>query len=246
MTAIPDSTQRQFTRLSLNQRIQHWLMIASFSLLAITGLPMRFSDVHWLGGVYSIMGGITGARIIHRIAAVVMIIDGLIHLVYIVRLLIAHGFRVREAWPMIPNMKDARDWWDTSLYYFGMRRELPQYDRFNFREKFDYFAVFWGLPVMMLSGLVLWFPVYFGNILPDLALGVASIAHSDEAILAISAIVVWHFYNVHYNPDKFPMSWVWWHGKISEAEIRHEHPLEYERILAAERAEAEAAASANQ
>ncbi len=135
---------------------------------------------------------------------------------------------------MIPGWKDARDWWDTSLYYFGARRTLPDYDRFNFREKFDYFAVFWGLPVMMLSGLILWFPVLFGNLLPDLAIPMAYIAHSDEAILAISAIVVWHFYNVHYNPDKFPMSWVWLTGRISEEEIVREHPLEYERLRAAE------------
>jgi hypothetical protein len=101
-----------------------------------------------------------------------------------------------------------------------------------FREKFDYFAVFWGLPVMMMSGLILWFPVFFGNLLPDLAIPVAYIAHSDEAILAISAIVVWHFYNVHYKPDKFPMSWVWLTGRISEHDIQHEHPLEYERLTA--------------
>jgi cytochrome b subunit of formate dehydrogenase len=193
---------------------------------------MRFADVQWLGIVYWLSGGLQTARIIHRAAAVVMIGDGLVHFVYIVGLLLRHRFKVREAWPMIPNRKDARDWWDTTRYYFGFARHLPKYDRFNFREKFDYFAVFWGLPVMMFSGLVLWFPVYFGNRLPDLALGMAYIAHSDEAILAISAIVVWHFYNVHYNPDKFPMSWVWWHGKISETEIRAEHPLEYERVIA--------------
>lgn len=226
--------ERTFERLSFSQRMQHWLMIGSFSLLAITGLPMRFPDVEWLGMIYSAVGGLAVARIIHRIAAVVMIVDGFVHLVYIVRLLPKNGYRLRDAWPMIPNMKDAHDWWDTTKFYFGVQKRLPPYDRFNFREKFDYFAVFWGLPVMMISGLVLWFPVFFGNILPDLTIGMAYIAHSDEALLAISAIVVWHFYNVHYNPDKFPMSRVWLDGKISESEIREEHPLEYERIIAQE------------
>ncbi|HEX9007288.1 MAG TPA: cytochrome b/b6 domain-containing protein [Bacteroidota bacterium] len=221
---------RHFTRFSLFQRIQHWLLLGSFLLLALTGLPMRFPALQWLGALYTLCGGLQTARTIHRIAAIVMILDGVIHLAYLGTLLVKHKFHVRQAWPMIPTAKDARDWWETSLYYVGLRKELPRYDRFNFREKFDYFAVFWGLPVMMFSGLVLWFPVYFGNILPDLALGLASIAHSDEAVLAISAIVVWHFYNVHYNPDKFPMSWVWWHGKISEEEIQQEHPLEYERL----------------
>ena len=231
--------QRHFVRLSLEQRIQHWLLVGSFILLTITGIPMRFPNVEWLGAIYALFGGLQGARIVHRIAAVVMIGDGILHLVYIGRLLVRHKYKIFEAWTMIPTKKDAQDWWETTKYYFGFQKQLPQYDRFNFREKFDYFAVFWGLPVMMISGLILWFPVYFGNILPDISIGMAYIAHSDEAILAISAIVVWHFYNVHYNPDKFPMSWVWWDGKISEEEIQLEHPLEYERILAQERESAE-------
>ena len=227
---MSDNNDRQFIRLNLFQRLQHWLLMGSFILLALTGLPMRFPETRWLGVVYHLVGGLPAARIIHRVAALVMIGDGIIHLLYIFGLLVRSKFNVREAWPLVPSAKDARDWWDTTKYYVGLARHLPQYDRFNFREKFDYFAVFWGLPVMMLSGLVLWFPVFFGNRLPDLAIGMAYIAHSDEAVLAISAIVVWHFYNVHYNPDKFPMSWVWWHGKITEEEIKKEHPLEYQRI----------------
>ncbi len=226
--------QEYFVRLNLFQRIQHWMLLGSFILLAVTGLPMRFPDVRWLGFVYRLVGGLEVARTIHRIAAVIMIVDGLIHLGYILYLLKKNNFKILKAWPMIPTWKDAVDWWKTSLYYFGLRDSLPQYDRFNFREKFDYFAVFWGLPVMMLSGLVLWFPVFFGNHLPNLAIDIAYIAHSDEAILAISAIVLWHFYNVHYNPDKFPMSWIWWHGRISKEEIKKEHPLEYQRLISSD------------
>ncbi|MGE3958177.1 MAG: formate dehydrogenase subunit gamma [Vicinamibacterales bacterium] len=222
---------RTFIRFDLLQRLQHLAMIVSFTLLALTGLPMRFPDVAWLGTIYSVVGGLAAARQIHRWAAVLMMADGAVHAAYLLVLLARSGFRVREAWPMLPNWKDARDWWETTRYYFGLRDTLPAYDRFSFREKFDYFAVFWGLPVMMISGLILWFPVWFGNRLPDIAIPMAYIAHSDEAVLAISAIVVWHFYNVHFNPDKFPMSWVWLTGRISEHDIRHEHPLEYERLI---------------
>ncbi len=226
------ASSRSFQRLTLFQRIQHWIMLATFTLLALTGLPMRFPDVAWLGVIYSAVGGLVVARAIHRAAALLMVGDGVLHLGYLSWLLVRRRFHVLAAWPMIPTWKDAQDWWATSLYYFGLRKTLPDYDRFNFREKFDYFAVFWGLPVMMLSGLILWFPVFFGNVLPDIAIPMAYIAHSDEAILAISAIVVWHFYNVHYNPDKFPMSRVWLTGRISEEEIAREHPLEYQRLLA--------------
>jgi formate dehydrogenase subunit gamma len=220
-----------FERLTLFQRAQHLTMVISFTLLAVTGLPMRFPDTPWLASVYGVFGGLARARWVHRGAAVLMIAIGVVHLCYLVALLIRSRFEFRVAWPMLPAWKDARDWWETSLYYFGFRRTLPKYDRFSFREKFDYFAVFWGLPVMMCSGLVLWFPVFFGNMLPDLAIPIAYIAHSDEAILAVSAIVVWHFYNVHYSPDKFPMSWVWLTGRISEHDIQREHPLEYERLM---------------
>lgn len=229
-----EQPERTFVRFTLGQRMQHWALIVSFTLLALTGLPMRFPEAAWLGAIYGAFGGLSGARTLHRIAAVIMIADGVVHLAYLGRLLVQHRFDARAAWPMIPNAKDARDWWATTRYYFGLQPELPRYDRFSFREKFDYYAVFWGLPIMMLSGLVLWFPVYFGNRLPDIAIAMAYIAHSDEAILAISAIVVWHFYNVHYNPDKFPMSWVWWHGRITEEEILVEHPIEYERLVATE------------
>jgi cytochrome b subunit of formate dehydrogenase len=226
------SDARSFERLTLFQRAQHLTMVISFTLLALTGLPMRFPEAAGVARLYTIFGGLAGARQVHRAAAVLMIADGAVHLAYLVALLARSRFDVRDAWPMVPSWNDARDWWETSLYYFGARRELPKYDRFTFREKFDYFAVFWGLPVMMLSGLVLWFPVFFGNLLPDLAIPIAYIAHSDEAVLAISAIVVWHFYNVHYSPDKFPMSWVWLTGRISERDMQHEHPLEYERLTA--------------
>lgn len=246
LDAPPEPAERSFERLSWFQRLQHLLMVVSFTVLALTGLPMRFPHAEWLGALYVPLGGLAAARLLHRIAAVVMMADGAIHLAYLGHLLVRHRFRVHEAWPMLPTRKDARDWWETTRYYFGRRETLPEYDRFNFREKFDYFAVFWGLPVMMISGLILWFPVLFGNVLPDLAIPIAYIAHSDEAILAISAIVVWHFYNVHYNPDKFPMSWVWLTGRISEHEIRTEHPLEYRRILAQEQAAPQAAAAAAQ
>lgn len=227
---MTENSKKTFIRFNLEQRIQHWFMILSFTLLSLTGIPMRFPDQAGMKVIYVLFGGIYGARIVHRISALIMIVLGIYHIYYIFRLLVKHNFRFSEAWPMIPNRKDAVDWWHTSLYYFGFQQKLPRYDRFNFREKFDYFAVFWGVPVMMFSGLVLWFPIFFGNHFPDLIIPMAYIAHSDEAILAISAIVVWHFYNVHYNPDKFPGSTVWIDGKLTEKEMLEEHPLEYEKI----------------
>jgi formate dehydrogenase gamma subunit len=218
-------------RFSLLQRVQHWALAGSFTLLALTGIPLRFPDVPWLAFVYRAIGGLQVARAVHRAAALVMMLAGVLHLVYLAALLVRARFHVRRAWPMLPAWKDVRDAWGTALYYVGLRSTLPDYDRFNFRQKFDYFAVFWGLPVMMLSGLVLWFPVFFGNLLPDRAIGLAYIAHSDEAILAVLAIVVWHLYNVHLAPGRYHRLALWMDGKIRREEMIICHPREYERIV---------------
>jgi cytochrome b subunit of formate dehydrogenase len=217
------------TRLSFAQRAQHFALVVSFVTLALTGLPLRFPEAPGAAGLYRALGGVGVARVLHRAAAVVMIAVGAVHLVYVVSLLVKARFRPLRAWPMIPSLKDARDFWQTSLYYLGLRPHLPEYDRFNFREKFDYFAVFWGLPVMMLSGLVLWFPVFFGNHLPDTAIVAAYIAHSDEAVLAISVIVIWHMYNVHVSPGVHHRFLTWLDGKITHAEWLVSHPAEVAR-----------------
>lgn len=114
MSAHLKEDQKYFTRFSLNQRIQHWLLLGSFVLLALTGLPMRFPDAEWLGFIYKIVGGLPVARIIHRIAAVIMIVDGIIHLMYIISLLPKNHYKIFEAWPMLPTKKDAHDWWETT------------------------------------------------------------------------------------------------------------------------------------
>jgi cytochrome b subunit of formate dehydrogenase len=117
------------------------------------------------------------------------------------------------------------------MYMFGFRDDPPRYDRFSYVEKFDYWAVYWGMVVMILSGLVLWFEDASLALLPKYFLDIAHEAHSDEALLATLAIIVWHFYNAHFNPDRFPMSWSWWHGKISQEEMKHHHAVEYERMV---------------
>jgi len=126
------------------------------------------------------------------------------------------------------------------LYFFGWAKEGARFGRFSYIEKFDYWAVYWGMVIMIGSGLIMWAEELAMQFLPKFALDIAHEAHSDEALLATLAIIIWHFYNVHLNPDHFPMSWTWWTGKISLEEMRRKHPLEYEEMLR-ERAQREAA-----
>ncbi|MEK6705110.1 MAG: hypothetical protein AABZ06_04930, partial [Bdellovibrionota bacterium] len=116
------------------------------------------------------------------------------------------------------------------LYFVGLRKERPQFDRFNCREKFDYWAVFWGTAIMVGTGFIYWFPVQFSAWIPSWVINAAQLAHGEEATLAALALFVWHFYNVHMRPSIFPMNWAWLNGRISTEMLYEEHRLEYEKL----------------
>jgi len=217
-----------FNRFGKNFRAQHMLMFVSVILLIITGMPLKFPELGISKFVIlHLLGGIQNSTLIHRVAAVGLIIVGTWHLGYIA---LSRMGRT-DFLLMIPRPRDIRDFIHTMLFYLGRRSSGPRFGRFSFIEKFDYWAVYWGMVVMIGSGLILWFKEAFSKGLFD----IAREAHSDEGLLATLAIIIWHFYNVHFNPDVFPMSWVWWHGKLSESQMKHHHALEYAEIMNAER-----------
>lgn len=225
----PLPQEPRYQRFTVAQRVQHALLALSFTTLVLTGLPLRFPQTPWLHTLYGLLGGIGVARVVHRVAAVVMIGDWIWHSLYLLYRWKKAGFGF-ASWTMFPTLKDVRDFFAACRQYLGLSPEGPRFDRFGFKEKFDYFAVYWGMPIMVISGLILWFPIYFGNRIPEIGLSAAYIAHSDEAILAFLAIVTWHFYNTHFNPDNFPMSKVWLTGEKTHSQMEHEHPIELERI----------------
>jgi len=115
------------------------------------------------------------------------------------------------------------------LYYLGRRAEKPRFDRFNYVEKFEYYALAWGTVVMTFSGLALTYEEAAMRVLPKWAWDIVYAVHGYEALLAFLAIIIWHLYNVHLRPGIFPMNWAWITGKMPEEQLREEHPLEYER-----------------
>jgi cytochrome b subunit of formate dehydrogenase len=225
--AAAAATGEEFVRLSLELRLQHGLMALSVILLVVTGLPLKFHESGWAKPVIAFFGGPDFSPIFHRIAATGLIIAGLWHLVFIT----ATREGRRTFLQLIPMPQDARDAWQQIKYYLGRTGERPRYDRFSYVEKFDYWAVYWGMVIMIGSGAMLWFTEFFLRYVPKWVTDIAKEAHSDEALLATLAIVIWHFYNVHLNPHKFPMNKTFLTGKISEREMIEEHPLEYERIM---------------
>jgi formate dehydrogenase subunit gamma len=221
------ATGEEFVRLSLELRLQHALMALSVILLVVTGLPLKFHESSWAKPIIAFFGGPDFSPIVHRIAATGLIIAGLWHLVFIV----ATREGRKTFLQLIPMPQDAKDAWQQIKYYLGRTGDRPKYDRFSYVEKFDYWAVYWGMVIMIGSGTMLWFTEFFLRHIPKWVTDIAKEAHSDEALLATLAIVIWHFYNVHLNPHKFPMNRTFITGKISEREMIEEHPLEYERIM---------------
>lgn len=221
--------QRCYVRMTLNQRIQHIVLMLSFFTLVITGLPLTFPDAPGSSAVVRLLGGFTTRSLIHRGAAVVLILLSIYHVFYM--LLSKRGRMELKA--LTPRLDDLLDAVDMIKFYLGFSRRIPLFDRYNFIEKFEYLALAWGSVIMIASGFVLWWEEGAMRILPKWALDVARVVHSYEAILAFLAIIIWHFYHVHLNPEVFPMSRVWLDGRISEHELRELHPLEYKRVAEA-------------
>ncbi|MFQ6672408.1 MAG: hypothetical protein ACE5KY_03835, partial [Candidatus Tectimicrobiota bacterium] len=145
---------------------------------------------------------------------------------------------------LLPRLQDVKDLIAQLKYFLGRSDEHARFGRFSYIEKFDYWAVYWGCVIMIGSGALLWFQDITLLYLPKYWLDIAKEAHSDEALLAVLAIVIWHFYNVHLNPARFPGSLIWWHGRISREEMMDHHPLEHEHIMAGRAAQARAEAAA--
>jgi len=160
---------------------------------------------------------------IHKGAAIVMIIAAVYHLGY---LTFSKIVRQESSAAMIPTWKDVTDLLDHIVFCLGMTKKDARFDRYSYKEKFDYWAVFWGIAIMVGSGLILWFPHVSARFVSRSFIDCAQIAHSDEAMLAIMAVFIWHFYNAHFSPMVFPMSTVWLDGNFSQREMEEFHPLE--------------------
>lgn len=216
-----------FYRFGVNIRAQHFLLAASTFLLIITGLPLRFHDSAIWKFVIFLLGGIQNSTFLHRVAAGGLMIVCVWHLSWL--FLTREGRR--EFWELLPKPKDLFDAIHNIKYFLRLTHVKARFDRYSYIEKFDYWAVYWGVVIMVGSGLLLWLEEVALRFLPKWVLDVAKEAHRDEALLATLAIVVWHMYNAHLNPSKFPGTLVIWNGLMTRHEMLDEHALEYEKRM---------------
>ena len=209
---------RSHMRFALPQRIEHWVFVASMAALAITGLAQKFATTAIAQGIVSILGGVESTRIIHHVAAIIMMFQTIFHVGVV-------GYKVyvlRIPMSMLPELRDIRAAWQMLLHNFGFKDRKPQEGRYTFAEKAEYWAVVWGTVVMAITGFMMWNPISTTRLLPGDFIPAAKAAHGGEALLAVLAIIVWHLYHVHlrhFNKSMFT-------GKLSEDEMLAEHPLE--------------------
>ncbi len=213
-------------------RVLHIIMATSFLGSVITGMPLRYSNTPWAPWLMRALGGYEQAGYIHRICAAVTFGYFFAHLLfaaYYIAFVKKFRFRVFGPESMVPRLKDLKDVYGSFRWFLGLGPR-PEFDRWTYWEKFDYWAVFWGVGVIGLSGLCLWFPAFFGGFLPGWVFNVATIVHSDEALLAAGFIFMIHFFNTHMRPEKFPMDTVIFTGRVPLDEFRRERPLEFSRL----------------
>jgi cytochrome b subunit of formate dehydrogenase len=218
---------RRFTR---EQRVTHLFVILSFMGLALTGMMLKFANMPWAQFLSDLMGGVEMAGRIHRFSAIITFGYFAAHIFSLARYkrrtkssLKQLIFSKRSLWF---NLKDIKDFWGSIKWFLGLGPR-PEYGRWTYWEKFDYMAVFWGVGVIGISGLILWFPEFFTKFLPGWLINVAMIIHSDEALLAVGFIFTIHFFNTHLRPESFPLDPVIFTGLVPLDEYKEDRPEEY-------------------
>ena len=215
---------RSYLRFAIPQRIEHWVLVFSMAALALTGLAQKFATNSISQSIISVLGGVESTRIIHHVAAIVMMIQTIIHIGVV-------GYKVyvlRLPMSMLPGLRDVRAAWQWMRINLGFSDRPPQEGRYTFAEKAEYWAVVWGAVVMAITGFMMWNPIATTQVLPGDVIPAAKAAHGGEALLAVLAIIVWHLYHVHIrhlNKSMFT-------GELNEEEMLTEHPLELADIKA--------------
>jgi cytochrome b subunit of formate dehydrogenase len=231
----PAIDSREFVRFAHLYRVLHACMIVSFLTLAVTGLSLKFSYTPWAASFSRLLGGFETAGYIHRFAAIVMFSTFTAHVIGLFK----QKRHNQTTWKailfgpntLLPTRQDMHEFVATIKWFVGMGPR-PKYGRWTYWEKFDYFAVFWGIVVIGSTGLTLWFPVFFTRFLPGSFINVATIIHSDEALLATGFIFTVHFFNTHLRPEKFPMDTTIFTGHMALAELKRDKPREYAALVA--------------
>lgn len=228
----PGTTGKHFQRFSATWRVAHLTFALSLMVLTLTGMPVFYPESSWAPAVMKLLGGPQTAAIIHRVAAVVFAGVFFWHLAYVGLRLARNwkNFRIFGSDSLIPGLQDLKDIVAMFTWFIG-KGPRPIFDRWTYWEKFDYWAPFWGVTIIGVSGLMMWLPNLTASFLPGWVFNIAAIFHGEEAFLAVVFLFTVHFFNNHFRPDKFPLDVVMFTGTMTLEAFRHEHGVQYQRLL---------------
>ncbi|MCP4295436.1 MAG: hypothetical protein GY786_07505 [Proteobacteria bacterium] len=231
---IPDPPEKHVRRFNISHTLLHLMVVVSFLMLALTGMSLKFADNSMFQWISHAVGGPHMLGQIHRIGAMITLAYLVSHLIQLLSLFIRKKITLmglfKEDYTMVPLARDFRDIKANILYFLG-KGPKPVFGRWTYWEKFDYLAVFWGVTIIGISGLVLWFPESTTEYLPGWSINLATIIHSDEALLATIFIFVVHFFHTHLRPEALPLDTVIFTQKMPLSKFKEERPLEYQSLV---------------
>lgn len=223
---------RYYRRFTIGQRYLHGFLAGTFLACAVTGLTLRFSQTAWASTFAAMLGGFGAVRFFHLVNAFIMTVAFLAHVFEVLyRIIVRKEYSL--LWgpnSLVPSLKDLKDL-IAQFKWFFFRGPRPDFGRYAYWERIDYWGVFWGMAIIGISGYAMWFAPIFAKILPGWSLNVALLLHGEEAILAMGWIFIIHFFNTHLRPESFPMDLVIFSGAVTEEELKVRHPEEYRRLV---------------
>lgn len=224
---------RLYLRMTVHERVQHAVLMLSFTLLVVTGFMLCYPEAWWVVGIRNVsVRAFEWRGWSHRIAGVVLLASGVWHIAYLAFTKPGRSL-LRDLWP---RWRDVTDPWAVLKYNLGLAPAKPAFPRFCYIEKAEYWAMAWGTILMGVTGVILWFDNTSIGLFSKLGFDISRTIHFYEAVLATLAIIVWHFYFVIFNPDVYPMNLAWLTGRMSEEELLEEHPLQLAELKAGEAA----------
>ena len=209
------------------QRIFHLLLVLSFLFQAVTGVSRLYIESAWGRSLANWFGGYEGSLILHKWVGLFMIALFLLHLLYLLATIKGRYFSGPDT--LLPRPKDFGDFFKHVGWFFGLNKP-PRFDRWGYWEKFDYWAVFWGMVIIGTTGLLLYNPVLSSRYIPGWGLNIVLWVHRIEAILAIGHVFIIHFFIAHIRPHSFPMDTAMFDGGVDVDKAEHERPAWIQRL----------------
>lgn len=228
--ALPpnDKGEKQIVRFDFHLKAQHYLIMVGITVAGIFGLSQAFPDwgvSQWF--VNEIWGGLEVKRQFHHYFAYIVDFTVFYFIGYLLYKFIVKKQKLRA---MIPSLKDAKDFIHMNLYILGLKKEEPQYNRYTFGQKLDFYLIGISVPILSLTGLAMHYTTVSEHIIGAVGIALCAVLHRSVAIFLVWFITSVHIYYAHLSPDLFPVNTVILTGKMSESRYQALFPLDKERV----------------